>query len=152
MQVTKKPVLCAASGEPFGPAGTPSQRGHSNVIKEIVRCGNGRETLGSESSPYRPTIHRGHTNVIKEFVPCPGGGEPLGPAISRYRPIITGNQVPAGTQNDRGHFNVIKEIARRAAGGELFYSAINVVTAFPRIVEPSPGTRCRPDYTATEAI
>ena len=120
MQVFKEPVLCAVSGEPFGPAGTQSDPGHMNLTKEIVRRAAGRGTWGSAISPYRPTI--------------------------------TGSQVPARTESHLAHIDVTKEIVRRAAGGESFFSAITVATAFPRIVEQSPETRCRPEDKAIEAI
>ena len=152
MKVTKKPVLCAASGEPFCLAGTQSYRELIAVTKEMVRHADGRETLGSAISPHRLTItgshvqfetqsDRGHKQVTKEIFGRADGGETLGSAISPYRQMI-----------HRGHFNVIEEIVRRAATGESFDSAINVVTAFPSTIEPLPKTRCRPEHKAHEAI
>ena len=152
MPFTNKPGLCAVSGEPFGPAGTQSHRDLIAFSKDMARRANGQETLDSAISPHRLTItgshvqfetqsDRGHKQVTKEIFGRADGGETLGSAISPYRPMI-----------HRGHFNVIREIVRRAAGGESFNSAINVVTAFPRTVEPLPGTRCRPEHKAHEAI
>lgn len=91
-------------------------------------------------------------NVTKEIVRRADGRATLGLAISPHPITITGNQVPAGTQSHRSHINDSKENFRRAAGGVSFGSAINVVTAFPRIVEQSPATRCRPERKANEAI